>query len=315
MFKFIRWLWRALLGAGQALGLQRDQISKLSARASSAWNQLIATRALVIRICQQLLGIIGLSVSKTIGRDHLVSLIQQLSPVSSPFPLVRIGGLSDGGYLVPDDLGDISACFSPGVAESATFEMGMAERSIPSFMADYSVDGPPVANTMFRFEKLFLSTHSDGLKFIRLEDWVNANTSSHSDLILQMDIEGAEWRVLLDTPDEILKRFRIIVVEFHNLERMMTSTFGVEIFSTVLDKLIRNFGIVHLHANNASGVHRYKGQVIPRVLEVTLLRSDRLGLPTEKIPISFPHPLDQPNVAHKKEIFLPKPWGTAVPIN
>ena len=314
MYKIIRWIWRAFLKTGKTLGLSQAQISSLRIWADASWGRFIAARVWVviwvIRSRQRLLGIIELSVSKPVSRENLVSLIQRVSPVSSPYPLVRIGGSSDGGYLLPDDLKEVSACFSPGVALTATFEIGMAERSIPSYMVDYSVDGPPLANEMFHFEKLFLAAHTDGIKFIRLEDWVEANVSDAKDLILQMDIEGSEWPVLLDTPDQILKRFRIMVIEFHNLEEMMTSTLGVEMFSTVLDKLFRNFKIVHLHANNAAGVHRYKGQMIPRVLELTFLRSDRFSLSTERFATLLPHPLDQPNMPNKKEIVLSEPWGT-----
>lgn len=315
MFKVIRSMWRALLRVGQNLGLSSDQISNLSARASSAWNRFLASKAWGARINQRVLGIIGLSVTRTISSERTVGLIQRLSPVSSPFPLLRIGGSSDGGYLLPSDLNEISACFSPGVAQSATFEMAMAEMSIPSFMVDYSVDGPPVANANFRFEKLFLAAHTDGVKFIRLEDWVNANTSGDADLILQMDIEGAEWPVLLDTPDQILNKFRILVIEFHTLDQMMTTSLGAEVFDTVFDKLARGFEIVHLHANNAGGVHRHKGQIIPRVLELTFLRSDRFNLSTERFPAALPHPLDQPNETKKKDIVLSEPWGTAAPIS
>ena len=315
MFKIIRWIWRAFLRTGQALGLSSSQTSHLSARASSIWNRFIATRTLVRNAGKRVLGLMGLYVFETTTREDLLRLIRRVSPTASPFPMLRIGGPADGGYLVPDDLAKISACFSPGVAQSATFEMAMAEMSIPSFMVDYSVDGPPVANAKFRFEKLFLAASTDGVKYIRLEDWVNENTSGHADLILQMDIEGAEWPVLLDTPDQTLNKFRIMVIEFHNLDQMMTTSLGAEVFDTVFDKLARNFEIVHLHANNAGGVHRYKGQMIPRVLELTFLRSDRFNLSTKRFPAAIPHPLDHPNVSYTKEIVLSEPWGTAAPIS
>jgi hypothetical protein len=44
---------------------------------------------------------------------------------------------------------------------------------------------------------------------------------SSDDLILQMDIEGAEWHVLLNVSRDTLRRFRIIVIELHDLERLM----------------------------------------------------------------------------------------------
>ena len=39
-----------------------------------------------------------------------------------PYKLIRLGGRGDGAYLLPDDLQDIQACFSPGVSDSKLFE-------------------------------------------------------------------------------------------------------------------------------------------------------------------------------------------------
>ena len=36
--------------------------------------------------------------------------------------LIRIGSKNDGGYLVPDDLKNINACFSPGVDLNVNFD-------------------------------------------------------------------------------------------------------------------------------------------------------------------------------------------------
>ena len=45
---------------------------------------------------------------------------------SIKFNLLRIGGDSDGGYLLPDDLENISSCFSPGVSDIFDFEFTLA---------------------------------------------------------------------------------------------------------------------------------------------------------------------------------------------
>lgn len=300
------------MGAGRALGLSETQISTLSQKASYVWDRVILSEifrgGFFRRIGLILLGRLGKYVSPTINSKELIDLIHRIRPVSSPSPFLRIGGPGDGGYLVPDDLEGIVGCFSPGVADSASFELAMADLAIPSFMADYSVDGPPVANSLFHFEKLFLESHGDGKKFIRLEDWVTLKAPSDGDLILQMDIEGSEWPVLLDTPDQILKRFRIMVIEFHDLDQMMTISLGAKVFSTLLDKLSRNFKVVHLHANNAGGIHKFKGQTIPRVIELTFLRSDRFDLSSDKYPALMPHPLDEPNMPWGKDIALTGPW-------
>jgi hypothetical protein len=148
---------------------------------------------------------IGTFISPAVKSSELLGLIRRLTPVSSPFNLIRIGGDGDGGYLVPDDLKGINFCFSPGVAESSGFELGLTAFQIHSFLIDYSVEAPPVDSKFLHFEKLFLSSRSDYEKFVRLEDWVNQKAPSHEDLILQMDIEGSECSVLADASDETLR--------------------------------------------------------------------------------------------------------------
>ena len=49
----------------------------------------------------------------------------------------------DGGYLVPDDLEGIVACFSPGVSNVAGFEKDCALKGMKVFMADASVEARP----------------------------------------------------------------------------------------------------------------------------------------------------------------------------
>ena len=67
-----------------------------------------------------------------------------MRPYETDTPLIRMGDFGDGGYLLPDDLRGIAACYSPGVSEQASFEMDMAKRGIASFMADASVEKPPL---------------------------------------------------------------------------------------------------------------------------------------------------------------------------
>ena len=91
----------------------------------------------------------------TTPTDHqdLARFLAMVRPIAIRHPLIRIGGGADGGYLVPDDLEGIVACFSPGVAATATFEEELAARGIKCFLADYSVRRPPVKNPLFAFER------------------------------------------------------------------------------------------------------------------------------------------------------------------
>lgn len=133
--------------------------------------------------------------------------------------LVRVGPVGDGGYLVPKNaLKNITTLFSPGVADESGFEMDCANRGMDVYLADGSVDAPSVDHPLFHFTRRHLTgdgeSTADGM-FMTLEDWMNASLpkgDKSSDLMLQMDIEGHEYDVLMAAPDELLTRFKIIVV-------------------------------------------------------------------------------------------------------
>lgn len=265
-------------------------------------------RGRIFRLVQQLLAALRASISVGITARELRESLLLIQPKASPRQLIRIGGATDGGYLIPDDLDNIVACFSPGVAESAEFELALAKKGIRSFMADYSVNKSPVEHELFDFEKLFLATHNKPGELIRLDDWITGKEKSAGDLILQMDIEGAEWPILADVSAETLSRFRIIVLELHELDNLLTNPLGLEIFKSVFLKLNDQFSVVHLHANNCCGVLNYQGIQIPKVLEVTLIRDDRYHSSSELFKSQIPNSLDVPNVSSRKELLLTKDW-------
>ena len=246
----------------------------------------------------------GLSVTHAVEADRLTDLFHSTRPWNTGHALIRIGGEGDGGYLVPDDLEGLHACFSPGVSTVADFEAEMAARGIDCFLADASVDGPPVDNPRFHFEKMFLGP-IEGATHIRLPRWVDRCAPPGGDLLLQMDIEGAEYGVLLDTPAEVLRRFRIIVIEFHELEMLFTRR-GFELVNLCLERLLQDFVVVHLHPNNCVPFARKGSVVIPRVMEFTFLRRDRVRAATPAL--QFPHPLDRPNGADLEDMPLPACW-------
>jgi len=51
----------------------------------------------------------------------VAALIARLHPVPCGYELIRVGTANDGGYLIPDDVGGIAMCFSPGVSTNADF--------------------------------------------------------------------------------------------------------------------------------------------------------------------------------------------------
>lgn len=92
----------------------------------------------------------------------LRGLISMFHPQDVGIGLIRLGGEGDGGYLVPDDLDGIAACFSPGVSDVADFETSLIrDYGIPCYLADASVDGPPPGTPGLDFEKKFLGDRAD----------------------------------------------------------------------------------------------------------------------------------------------------------
>ncbi len=236
--------------------------------------------------------------------SDILGLIRRLRPLDCGIDLIRIGGSGDGGYLVPDDLEGIEYCFSPGVSTISEFENQLADRNIKSYLADYSIDSPSINRPEFTFDKKFLGP-TDGDKFFTLASWKDKYLKNyHGDLILQMDIEGFEYGVILSTPDSLLDQFRIIVIEFHGLEKVFDPLI-FDFFSSTFDKLLKSFHVVHIHPNNCCGSLRRGGIRVPRNMEFTFLNKKRARY--TKPQLVFPHKLDAENT-RRRPMPLPKCW-------
>ena len=237
----------------------------------------------------------------------LRNFLKMVQPVATNHPLIRLGCEGDGGYLVPDDLEGIAACFSPGVSTVADFELSLAERGIPCYLADYSVDQAPLQHPLISFEKKFLGLENNEA-FTTLDAWVTRHAPNKTELLLQMDIEGAEYDVLFDVSDETLQKCRILVIEFHHLDRLINSE-GFRFLNLIFKKLDRYFKVVHIHPNNCAPSYVYGEFEIPPIMEFTFLRRDRIS--SESTVPEFPHFLDRANVPNRSDVELPSCWVKA----
>ena len=252
--------------------------------------------------------------SNSILNDPLWGL-EFLRPKPCPHPLIRLGGSADGAYLVPLDLEGITDCFSPGVSNAKSFEDELvATFGIRTFLCDYSSNieefATPLIPGLQFFDKKWLEVDGSP-NSVSLDSWTRERSSSDdSDLLLQMDIEGAEYRNILGTTDETIRRFRIMVIEFHGLSVQLDDAqrYAQELGAT-LHKLSSTHTVVHAHANNCCGISfPFGGQIsVPEVLEITLLRRDRFFGP-KAVRASLPHPADiSRNVPFLPPVVL-SPW-------
>ena len=218
---------------------------------------------------------------------------------------------------MPDDLRDIQACFSPGTANRKDFEDALTlSYGIDCHMCDFTSDEEafrtPLIAGKQTFQKKWLSPFDDASN-VSLKQWVEAESpDTPSDLILQIDIEGAEYNNIIACDADIIQRFRIIVIEIHHLYRLVDPEILFNVFLPFFEKLDRSFTCVHVHPNNAAGEVYLKNVAanMPNLLELTLLRKDRFTADASSyIKPMLPHPLDiEQNVPRLPPVFLSDRW-------
>jgi hypothetical protein len=210
-------------------------------------------------------------------RDGLLRLLNKLSPSAHNIRTTRIGPKHDGGYILPTDLQGVRAVFSPGVGNTLGFEKYFADRGVPCFLADASVSPPVGASEKMKFESIFIGS-GQGQGWKTLEAWVDSNVGKNeNDLILQMDIEGGEYDVVNGTTLAYLERFRIIIIELHDLHAIRTSA-GLDKVEALIDKLLLTHTLIHTHANNCEFPVQVQGVLVPPVIELTLVSKQRYGI-------------------------------------
>jgi hypothetical protein len=251
----------------------------------------------------------GINLAKnkeTIGltpKRDVIDLLTRLRPQDNGHSLIRVGGPGDGGYLIPDDLMGISELFSPGSKKLSSFEKEAAERwGIKSYICDLIEEMPADLTTFQDFTASWVGPYTNGEMLVSLADWVEEKSESPGDLMLQMDIEGAEFQTLIAAPTNLMKRFRVIVIELHFLEALKNRWAFKHIYSPFFDKILSDFDIIHVHPNNSCGVWNFADVEYPRVIELTLHRKDRAKSLTPK-QISK-NELDQPCDALNRDLYL-----------
>lgn len=218
--------------------------------------------------------------------------------------LVRIGSRNDGGYLVPNILSEIEFCYSAGIGNNIDFEKDLIKNKIYSFGADGSIENIPkeIENYNFLKKNIGIINNENNIRF---EDWINKNTPESKSLIGQIDIEGGEYNLIIDTPIVIFKKFKILIIEFHNLSKINNKIIYDNYFSC-FEKLLKIFKICHIHINNAEKPIKVRGIEIPPLLEITFLNKDFYTNNNRNFEI--PNKLDNKNVEIKKDVKFDKNW-------
>jgi hypothetical protein len=215
--------------------------------------------------------------------------------------LKRIGNFNEGGYLIPNILNEIEFNISPGTGLMTAFEDDLLQYGIKSFL----IDGTADYNGNHFFLKKNLSCYNDK-KNITLDSFIadNSTIKKSSNLMLQMDIEGDEIENLLHVTEKTLKKFKVLVIEFHNFESLHNISF-LKLYYSCFIKILKFFTIIHIHPNNFGKVVDLNNKKIPDIMEFTFLRND-LMLYKKNIKYSLPHYYDKKNSEKNNDLMLPE---------
>ena len=247
--------------------------------------------------------VFNLYIEKKTPRNDISRVLKKLLPFKIEHELLRLGDRNDGGYLIPNDFSGINKNYSAGVGELTKFEKDLEERfSIKSNMVDFNHIDPKIfpKNSIFLKKKLGLISSANE---IHINDWL---MDQDSEIIFKMDIEGDEYSILNSISEKNLNKIRILVIELHDL-RHLRNYFFFKTFEKIISRLNNVFYICHLHANNSSKIKNIGGFKVPDMLEMTLIRKDRIKNFSGEY-ADIPHKFDQKTILNKKEIFIDKNW-------
>jgi hypothetical protein len=238
-------------------------------------------------------------------------VISLLSPMDvDGMPFVRVGRQSDGGYVMLDCITppQIAAAYSFGIADDVSWELDIADRGIEVFLFDHTIAGLPLDHPRFHFSRLGIT----GTRAAPLLQTLPAllerdGNAGRTDMLLKMDVEGCEWDVLANCPQETLESFQQIVLELHDLVPMICGG-SAETIEAALNVLMTTHQCVHVHANTYAPALVLPGLVLPSVVECTFVNRRTFGDRLTSGSRSFPTSLDRSCHARRGDIVLGK-WS------
>lgn len=181
----------------------------------------------------------------------------------------------------------------------------MANRGYDVFMYDPTIDALPTMRESFHFFKAGIAGTEIPQQRLNTLDYF-LKTNSHVDkrnMILKMDVEGAEWGFLSQVSTETLSRFDQMVFEFHSLIQPKTQA-EMNATAACMQKINQTHSLVHLHANNYGASMILDDKILfPDTLELTYVRTANYELADDEN-IFLPKPFDMPNSPNASDIPL-----------
>ena len=227
------------------------------------------------------------------------------------FDLIRIGSSHDGGYILLNDFHENNIAYSFGISNDVSWDKDMALNGYDVFMYDHTINGLPENNSRFHFFKLGIggkNNHDERLK--TLEELIAKNNhQDKNNMILKMDVEGAEWGFFESVSSETLSQFSQMTFEFHGMD----ITPNPEKIINILRKINKTHKLIHLHANNNGSYVQLGGKKFCSLLEVTYVLKSKYDF-IDDYDVDLPLSLDEVNIDGIPEIELGR-WNEKMSSN
>jgi hypothetical protein len=225
------------------------------------------TRLGLLALLAALLGVVALTVYDARTAPSIASaeewprlsqavrqaLFDELRPVRlENCDLARYGSPNDGGYLMCENLASgVAAAYSYGIDREDNWGCDVSRQlGVPIHQYDCFTEQRPLCDGgRFVFHDQCLGPRREttaGQPFDTLESQIAANGDAGRQLLVKIDIEGAEWDALLATPEAVLDTFVQLPMELH-LRGAADST-----YLEAVRRLKRHFVLVNVHYNNWS---------------------------------------------------------------
>lgn len=85
-------------------------------------------------------------------------------------------------------------------------------------------------------------------------------------MILKMDIEANEWDILNEMDNNILNKFKYIVLELHFVKKE-----EYELYLNCLKKLLKNHQVFHIHYCNCGGLLEIGENPVCNIIEISYI--------------------------------------------
>jgi len=212
--------------------------------------------------------------------------------------LIRFGRKFDGGYLVCSDaIKEIENLITLGVGDDISFEIDLEKNNSLKIvhMYDYTVNHFLFIKIIFKYFRRLLTFRTkinnfsysimNYINFIKfnkkknvflykqrvvdkIKDKIDINLNNIFDKIqsnknlLKIDIEGNEYSII-EQINQNSSNIKMLIIEFHFIRSKK------DLFTNSVKKLLSNFDIIHLHANNYFNLEN--NDTFFEVLEITFI--------------------------------------------